>query len=384
MLSFGLDYREKRAARRPYRRLIGRMLDNERVEGARFFADFSQRFGALENLILVVAIERDQDICAAFVAVDHRGNDFVPCVFGRRIHNVALHELNRLRIQARELDFRHGGNGGLNIAEREDEAHVFFGVGDKLHGELGDNAKRALRANHQVQQAIARACFRDLAAQAQHLAARQNHRHGKHIVARGAVLHGSHAAGVRGHVSADGSRFFAWIRRVHEAVVDCIGRQITQAHTRLHAHEQVVLVIFENLVHAHGAQHNAARQRRAATHQARSRSTHRYGDIVRARKLHNGRHFIGVCRKNHNVGHVRAVNRHLVVRIVFVDVPARKAIVLADDSGELSDKLVREFVIFDHGFLSMCLQRTATHGRNQPQRNQHRIKFHCVRRTLAH
>ena len=84
-----------------------------------------------------------------------------------------------------------------NIAEREDEAHVFFRVGDKLHGELGDNAKRALRANHQVQQAIARACFRDLAAQAQHLAARQNHRHGKHIVARGAVLHGSHAASIR-------------------------------------------------------------------------------------------------------------------------------------------------------------------------------------------
>ena len=48
MLGFGLDYREKRAARRPYRRLVGWVLDNERIEGARFFANFGQRFGALK------------------------------------------------------------------------------------------------------------------------------------------------------------------------------------------------------------------------------------------------------------------------------------------------------------------------------------------------
>lgn len=98
MLGFGLDYREKRAARRPYRRLVGWMLDNERIKGTRFFANFGQRFGTLKNLVLVVAIERDQDICTAFIAVDHRGNNFVPRVFGRRVHDIAFHELDRLRI----------------------------------------------------------------------------------------------------------------------------------------------------------------------------------------------------------------------------------------------------------------------------------------------
>lgn len=40
MLGFCLDYREKRTARRPYRRLVGWMLDNERIKGTRFFANF--------------------------------------------------------------------------------------------------------------------------------------------------------------------------------------------------------------------------------------------------------------------------------------------------------------------------------------------------------
>ena len=74
------------------------MLDNERIKGTRFFANYGQRFGTLKNLVLLIAIERDQDICTAFIAVDHRGNNFVPRAFGRRVHDIALHELDRLRI----------------------------------------------------------------------------------------------------------------------------------------------------------------------------------------------------------------------------------------------------------------------------------------------
>ena len=67
MLGFGLDYREKRAARRPYRRLVSAGCSITSVsKDTRFFANFGQRFGTLQNLVLVVAIERDQDTCAAF------------------------------------------------------------------------------------------------------------------------------------------------------------------------------------------------------------------------------------------------------------------------------------------------------------------------------
>ena len=108
----------------------------------------------------------------------------------------------------------------------------------------------------------------------------QNDRESQNIVSCNAVLYRAHAAGVGGDVAAHSGGFLAGIRRIHKSVGQCVCRQILQQDTRLDPNDQVVHVIFQDPVHAPGAEYHTARQRDTASHQAGSSSPAGNGNAV--------------------------------------------------------------------------------------------------------
>ena len=68
---------------------------------------------------------------------------------------------------------------------------------------LGGEGERALRADDQLREVVARRGLHELAAGAQHLAGAEHGGEAEHLVAGDAVVHRAHAAGVGGDVAAE-------------------------------------------------------------------------------------------------------------------------------------------------------------------------------------
>ena len=270
-------------------------------------------------------------------------------------HDVALHELDRLRVQAGELDAGDGCDGRVDVGEGQDEARGRLGARDELERDLGDDRERTLRPDDQVQQAVARARLGDRAAELHHLARRQHDRRREHVIARGAVFDRAHAAGVGHHVAADRAGLLARIGRIEHPLCRHVIDQVAQAHARLHADGEVVLVVFQDLVHAHRAQHHAAVKRHAAAHQPGARAAHGHGDVVLAAQRHDRRHLLGGGGQAHRRGGVRAVDGHLVMGVILADGVAGEAVVGADDLLEPTDQVRVQFAVRGHGDLLGCV-----------------------------
>ena len=292
--------------------------------------------------------EGDENVRTRLFAVHDRGEDGVAGECCRGIDDVALHELDRLRVKVGQLDLRHGGDGGLHVGKREDEAHVHFRLRDELERQLRDDAERALRADHQVQQAVAGAGLAHGLAELHDSAVGQHHGHGQHVVARDAVLHGAHAARVRGHVAAHGRGLFARVGRVHQAVRERVGREVAQQHAGLDVHDEVVHVIGEDLVHARRAQHHAAAQRHASADEARARAARRDGNVVIVAHAQNCGHFLGALGLADHLGVILAVDGHFVVAEVVLHRVACEKALRAHDGLKLRGDLRRDLIVFRH------------------------------------
>src|SRR5699024_6444402 len=138
-----------------------------------------------------------------------RGEDGVSRELGGGLHDVALHELDALRLKVCELDGGHGGDGGGDLLKGQQEADVHDGLGYEFERELRDDAEGALGAYNEVEQAVAGAGLADGLAELQHLAAGEDNGHGEDVVAGDAVFDGAHASGVGADVAADGGGFLA-------------------------------------------------------------------------------------------------------------------------------------------------------------------------------
>ena len=146
------------------------------------------------------------------------------------------------------------------------------GLGMSLQQHLGDDAERAFRADEQIAQRVAGDVLHALVAEPRHCAVGQDDFQAHDVVARDAVLRAAQAAGVLGHVAADGGDVLrAGIRRVEQAMsrrglVDALVR-----HARLREQREVARIELEDLVHLREAKHDAAGARHAAAAQAGSR-----------------------------------------------------------------------------------------------------------------
>ncbi len=131
-------------------------------------------------------------------------------------------------------------------------------------------------------------------------------------------------------------------------MLEGVGGKVAQADAGLDTDEQVVHVVFQDLVHVHGAEDNAAVERGAAANQAGAGAAHGYGNLVLVAELHDCGNLLGTVREADGLGHAGAVDGHLVMRIVFAYCFAGMAVVFTDDSLQLVDELGGEFVVLGH------------------------------------
>jgi len=199
-----------------------------------------------------------------------------------------------------------------------------------------------------MQQAVAGAGLAHGLAELHDSAVGQHHGHGQHVVARDAVLHGAHAARVRGHVAAHGRGLFARVGRVHQAVRERVGREVAQQHAGLDVHDEVVHVIGEDLVHARRAQHHAAAQRHASADEARARAARCDGNVVIVAHAQNCGHFLGALGLADHLGVILAVDGHFVVAEVVLHRVACEKALRAHDGLKLRGNFRCDFLVFRH------------------------------------
>ena len=245
-------------------------------------------------------------------------------------------------------------NAALHVPEGHQAGHVALGVRHELQGHLGDDAEGALRADHQVQEAVAGAGLADRLAKLEDAAVRQHHRHGQDIVPRDAVLHRAHAAGICRDVAADGGRLLARVGRIQEAAAQGVGRQVLQEDARLKADDEVFHVVAEDPVHAASAQHEPSVQRHAATHQARARAAAGHGDFIPRADLHDGRDLFRRLDIHRGLGHEPAVDGHLVMGVVGVRLAAEEEAPRGNAGTQLFRGSRGDFVVGRHGKTLLC------------------------------
>ncbi len=169
-------------------------------------------------------------------------------------HGLGVQNLDGRGIQAAAQGLIHGAGGAVQRRERAGHRDNALGEAGHAHGNLGDDAQRALGAHKEIHQIVPAAGFGGVAADAQHLTAGEDHLQAEDIVAGDAVLDRAHAARVVADHPPDGGHFGTTGRRREEhALATQLLVQLGVDHPRLHHDLKITLADLEDLVHAiHG------------------------------------------------------------------------------------------------------------------------------------
>ena len=161
-------------------------------------------------------------------------------------------------------------------------------------GRLGGEGERALRADDELREVVARRGLHELAAGAQHLAGAEHGGEAEHLVAGDAVAHRAHAAGVGGHVAAQAGGALAGEHRVHEAVRLERLVELVERDPGLHDGDVVGVVDLEDLGHALERHEDAVGPGDARAGQAGARAAGGDRHAVLGGPREDGRHLVGV------------------------------------------------------------------------------------------
>ncbi len=163
---------------------------------------------------------------------------------------------------------------------------------------LGDDAQRALRADEEPREVVARRRLARTRAGSDHATVRKHHRQAEHVVAHRPVAHRHRSrAARRGHAAERGIR--ARIDREEEAGVPDVGVQRLARHTRLHPAVEILDIDLKHLVHAaeidahataHGSRMTLERRAGAECNDRRAvlcAKPHDFRDLLRGSGKHN-------------------------------------------------------------------------------------------------
>ena len=131
-------------------------------------------------------------------------------------------------------------------------------------------------------------------------------------------------------------------------MIQCIGCQILQKNARLYANHEVLHIVGQNLIHTAGAQYDTACQRYASANQSGAGTAAGDRDLVGRADLHDLGNFFGALHVNCRIGKILSVDRHLVVRVVGIDILTHEEPSFADNSFQLLGNLRGNFVIGCH------------------------------------
>ncbi len=135
-----------------------------------------------------------------------------------RLDRAAIDDLHRGRHEPAADDASHCTTRRHHVAEDGEQRFDGFGNRREAHGDLGDDAERALGADDGAEQ-VGSVRHAGRRAESHHLAVGKHELHGEHVVGRGAVLQRVRSAGVLTDVAADRARELAGrVGRVEEPV----------------------------------------------------------------------------------------------------------------------------------------------------------------------
>ena len=185
----------------------------------------------------------------------------------------AVEELQRAGDDLRGDDVGDRLRGLVHLGEGGDHGLLGGGLGDELQQDLGDDAERAFRADEQVAQRIAGDVLHALVAGPEHLAVGQHDFQAHDVIAGDAVFEAAQAAGVLGHVAADGGDLHrAGVGRIEQARgAGGVGDGL-RGGARLDQQGEIGAVQFEDLVHLDQAEHDAVRDWAGCRRSGRCRS----------------------------------------------------------------------------------------------------------------
>lgn len=130
-------------------------------------------------------------------------------------------------------------------------------------------------------------------------------------------------------------------------MVQSVLGQGIQQHTGLYPHIHVLFVIAQDLFHPGGAQHQAPLDRSGASGQTGAGAPDGNRDVMLVAQLHDGSDFFRTFHINGGFRHADAVNGHVIMGIVRVDVfPGNHAL-----SGNLPQSFQNfrcNRLVFDH------------------------------------
>ena len=225
-------------------------------------------------------------------------------------------------------------------------------LGKPISSHLGDDAEQPLGPHHHPEQVVA-AAVQVLAAQPHHLAVDRDHLDPGHVVRGQAVFEAVHAAGVFGHVAADGARDLAGRVGciVEAAVLHGMGDgEVGDARLR-HDAAVVDVDLKDPPEPAHAQQHAVGQRQRAARQGGAGAARHHLDAVAAAVAQHLGH--LGGGFRQHDHHRQGAVGGQ---RVALVDPPLRFGVGHAfagHDAAECGDDLAASYqhVLVGYGHL---------------------------------
>ena len=213
-----------------------------------------------------------------------------------------IHQLGDERDDPGLQDVADGLAGIGQLGEGRQRGELRRRLGDQPHGDLGDDAQRALRPDEQPLEVVPGHILDRPAAQMQHMAAGQHHIEPQNIVAGDAVFQTARAARVGRHVPADRALIDAGgIGRIEEAELLDRLLQIVGDDARLRHRQRVGGRDIQDPVHARHVQADRAGHRHRGASQPRRRAARHDRDAARVGDAQHSRHVLRRLRMHDDI-----------------------------------------------------------------------------------
>ncbi len=161
-----------------------------------------------------------------------------------------VHELQAGRCNAGLSDDVHKRDGGVYIGEYSQQIHYMLRQRNQFQRDFGNDAKRSLRTDDQLFQAIACGAFVKSTAEFGDFTGRGDHFHLIHLMACCTVFDGFVASGIGGDIAADETTVAAaGVAGIQQIVFGGGLLDFFSPSAGLHDHEHIFRINFENLIH---------------------------------------------------------------------------------------------------------------------------------------
>ena len=227
----------------------------------------------------------------------------------------------------------------FGVWEVGNERSHHLGLAEQPHGDLGDDAQRAFRADHERAQVRAHGVQR-VAAEGDDAAIGADKGEREHVVGGESVLEAMRSTGVLRDVPADGADDLARrVRREVEVVLRHGGRDAGVGDTGLYDRALVLDIDGEELTHPLQADHDAVGHGQGAAGQPSAGSAGDERDSLPGTHPHDGGDLFGRLRQYHQRRH----NPETGQAVAFVGVQlgwCGNQSTLADEAPDLAPHLV--------------------------------------------